>query len=103
MQDRAVPCPHPPECAARCAPRQGGGVFVNPVSASAPAKLRVLYEVLPLAFVVEAAGGASTHDGRASALELAAPRCDARAGFALGSPLQVDRARACMAAVTDTC
>ncbi|KAK9845722.1 hypothetical protein WJX81_000574 [Elliptochloris bilobata] len=78
---------------------KGGGVFVNPVLASAPAKLRVLYEVLPLAFVVEAAGGASTHDGRGSALRLAAGACDARSAVALGSPLQVDRACECMAPV----
>lgn len=78
-------------------PAQGGGVFINPVSAHAPAKLRVLYEVLPLAFVVEAAGGASTHDGRGSALRLAAGACDARSPVALGSPLELDRACECMA------
>jgi hypothetical protein len=44
---------------------QGGGVFCNPVSPSAGPKLRCLYETFPLAFIVEAAGGAS-HDGRGS-------------------------------------
>lgn len=72
-------------------------MFLNPVADSAPAKLRVLYEVLPLAFVVEAAGGASTHDGRNSALQLAASACDARSGVALGSPSEVERACECMA------
>jgi Fructose-1-6-bisphosphatase, C-terminal domain len=32
---------------------QGGGVFCNPCSAAAPAKLRLLYECAPLALVVE--------------------------------------------------
>lgn len=41
---------------------QGGGVFCNPTSPTAPAKLRCLYETFPLALIAEAAGGA-THDG----------------------------------------
>lgn len=32
---------------------QGGGVFCNPKSPSAPAKLRLLYECAPLALIVE--------------------------------------------------
>jgi hypothetical protein len=32
---------------------QGGGVFCNPRSPSAPAKLRLLYECAPLALIVE--------------------------------------------------
>lgn len=46
-------------------PCQGGGVFCNPTSPPAPAKLRCLYETFPLALIAEAAGGA-THDGRGS-------------------------------------
>jgi hypothetical protein len=34
-------------------PAQGGGVFCNPKSPSAPAKLRLLYECAPLALIVE--------------------------------------------------
>ncbi|PRW59000.1 Sedoheptulose-1,7- chloroplastic [Chlorella sorokiniana] len=44
---------------------KGGGVFCNPTSPTAPAKLRCLYETFPLALVAEAAGGA-THDGTGS-------------------------------------
>lgn len=43
-------------------PLQGGGVFCNPASPGAPAKLRVLYECWPLALVVEAAGGLAVDD-----------------------------------------
>jgi hypothetical protein len=38
-------------------PCQGGGVFCNPVSPTAPAKLRLLYECAPLALVMEVGGG----------------------------------------------
>jgi hypothetical protein len=36
---------------------QGGGVFCNPKSPSAPAKLRLLYECAPLALIVEVRWG----------------------------------------------
>jgi hypothetical protein len=36
-----------------CLCLQGGGVFCNPKSATAPAKLRLLYECAPVALVVE--------------------------------------------------
>jgi fructose-1,6-bisphosphatase len=39
--------------AAACLCLQGGGVFCNPKSATAPAKLRLLYECAPVALVVE--------------------------------------------------
>jgi fructose-1,6-bisphosphatase len=39
-----------------CASLQGGGVFCNPKSSTAPAKLRLLYECAPLAYVVEVGG-----------------------------------------------
>ena len=32
---------------------KGGGVFCNPVSAATPAKLRLVYECAPLAFIIE--------------------------------------------------
>lgn len=46
-----------PTASTGCPCLQGGGVFCNPASPGAPAKLRVLYECWPLAFVIEAAGG----------------------------------------------
>lgn len=67
---------------------KGGGVFCNPKSATAPAKLRLLYECAPVALVVEAAGGVS-HDGQGSILDLVINDTSARAIIALGSAPQV--------------
>ena len=48
---------------------KGGGLFLSPGSAAAPPKLRLLFEACPMAFVVEAAGGASSDaDGAQSLL-----------------------------------
>lgn len=74
---------------------QGGGVFCNPKSPSSPAKLRVLYETLPLAFVVEAAGGAS-FDGAGSALDRRLQGHDDRSIVCLGSKEEVAKCTAAM-------
>eukprot|EP00775_Hariotina_reticulata_P012568 gene12568-12700_t len=67
---------------------KGGGVFCNPVSTSAPAKLRLLYECAPFALVVEAAGGIS-HNGNSSVLDLPLEDTGSRSKLALGSKAQV--------------
>lgn len=56
---------------------KGKGIFVNPVSAAAPAKLRVLYEVGPIAYLIEKAGGKSS-DGENSALDIQIPNTEVR-------------------------
>jgi fructose-1,6-bisphosphatase I len=66
-----------------------GGLFMYPADVSDPAKpkpkLRLLYEVAPMSFVVEQAGGrASTGTGRV--LELEATAYHQRAPIILGSP-----------------
>jgi fructose-1,6-bisphosphatase I len=66
-----------------------GGLFMYPADYSDPAKpkpkLRLLYEVAPMAFIVEQAGGsASTGTGRV--LELQATEYHQRAAIILGSP-----------------
>jgi fructose-1,6-bisphosphatase I len=66
-----------------------GGLFMYPADFSDPAKpkpkLRLLYEVAPMGFVVEQAGGrASTGVGRV--LELEAKEYHQRAAIILGSP-----------------
>lgn len=68
------------------------GVFLNPASPSAPAKLRYLYEVAPLALVAEAVGG-SAEDGAGRVLERRAARADERSVVALGSKGGVAAAR----------
>jgi fructose-1,6-bisphosphatase I len=69
-----------------------GGLFMYPASYSEPArprpKLRLLYEVAPMAFIVEQAGGsASTGTGRV--LDLQATEYHQRASIILGSPADV--------------
>jgi len=66
-----------------------GGLFMYPADCSDPAKpkpkLRLLYEVAPMGFVVEQAGGrASTGTGRV--LEVEAREYHQRAAIILGSP-----------------
>ncbi|KAK4534571.1 hypothetical protein CDCA_CDCA02G0596 [Cyanidium caldarium] len=69
-----------------------GGIFCNP-SPAADAKLRLVYEVLPLAFLVESVGGTSS-DGHGDAAPLLSRRiadvCE-RTQVALGSPEEVAR------------
>ena len=72
-----------------------GGLFMYPADYSDPAKpkpkLRLLYEVAPMALVVEQAGGrASTGTGRV--LDLVATDYHQRAAIILGSPDDVARA-----------
>jgi sedoheptulose-bisphosphatase len=69
---------------------KGKGVFCSPISPAARPKLRVLYECIPMAFLVECAGGAST-DGNASMLNRVVTRCDERAPICLGSHEEVER------------
>ena len=80
-----------------CAPRQsaaqylqGGGVFCSPHSPTAKPKLRLLYECAPLAFVVEAAGGAS-RDGTASVLDRRIETSADRSVICLGSGVEVTK------------
>lgn len=56
---------------------KGKGIFVNPASAAAPAKLRVLYEVGPIAYLIEKAGGKSS-DGVGSALDIQIPHTEVK-------------------------
>eukprot|EP00284_Hemiselmis_tepida_P007060 CAMPEP_0174918776 /NCGR_PEP_ID=MMETSP1355-20121228/3280_1 /TAXON_ID=464990 /ORGANISM="Hemiselmis tepida, Strain CCMP443" /LENGTH=393 /DNA_ID=CAMNT_0016163967 /DNA_START=58 /DNA_END=1239 /DNA_ORIENTATION=- len=69
---------------------KGKGIFVNPTSPAAPAKLRVLYEVLPMALLIEKAGGRSS-DGRGSALDLKTLTTEDRTQVAFGSAKEVGR------------
>lgn len=71
---------------------KGGGVFCNPESPGAPAKLRLLFECAPLSLIVEAAGGASTA-GEKDLLDLAVGDHNQRTTICLGSPLEVQRCK----------
>ena len=75
---------------------KNGGVYCNPTTPAAPAKLRVLYECLPLAFIVEAAGGSTMGADGASVLDMRLRGHDDRAGMCVGSRNEVERCRAAM-------
>lgn len=72
---------------------KGEGVYLSPVTASSRAKLRRLYEVCPLAMVVECAGGkaADPADGK-GVLEREVGDCGERGGLVCGSAVEVERA-----------
>eukprot|EP00195_Chlamydomonas_chlamydogama_P016177 CAMPEP_0202894988 /NCGR_PEP_ID=MMETSP1392-20130828/4268_1 /ASSEMBLY_ACC=CAM_ASM_000868 /TAXON_ID=225041 /ORGANISM="Chlamydomonas chlamydogama, Strain SAG 11-48b" /LENGTH=387 /DNA_ID=CAMNT_0049579851 /DNA_START=53 /DNA_END=1216 /DNA_ORIENTATION=- len=68
------------------------GVFTNVTSPSTKAKLRILFEVAPLAMMVEAAGGASSCDGKCvSALDIPILVHDQRTQICFGSKGEVKR------------
>ena len=74
---------------------QGGGVFCNPASKSAPAKLRLLYEAAPMAFIVEAAGGLS-NNGQGSILDTKISSAQDKTPISLGSSSEVQKGVACL-------
>ncbi|MCH1928081.1 hypothetical protein L6232_25120, partial [Shewanella sp. C31] len=60
------------------------GIFTNVTSPTAKAKLRLLFEVAPLGFVLEKARGSSS-DGQQSVLDKGINNLDARPQVAYGS------------------
>ncbi len=67
-----------------------GGVFLYPGSTDKPeGKLRLLYEVAPLAFIIEQAGGKATN-GRDNILDIVPKTLHQRTPVILGSPKDVD-------------
>mmetsp|Transcript_9181 Transcript_9181/g.25745 ORF Transcript_9181/g.25745 Transcript_9181/m.25745 type:complete len:319 (-) Transcript_9181:19-975(-) len=69
---------------------KGKGVFCNYGNADAPFKLRLLYEVAPIAFLIKCAGGAVCDEVGRPVLDLAIG-LDTRCGVCLGSREEVDR------------
>ena len=68
------------------------GVFTNVTSPTTKAKLRILFEVAPLALLVENAGGASSCDGLCvSALDVPIEKHDQRTQICYGSVGEVKR------------
>lgn len=66
------------------------GIFTNVTSPSTKAKLRLLFEVAPLGFLVEKAGGYSS-DGRQSVLDKVIESLDERTQVAYGSKEEIIR------------
>lgn len=69
---------------------KGKGVFCNPASPAAKAKLRVLYEVLPIGYVIEKAGGKSSN-GDGSVLDMVIQSTEDRSQVCYGSAGEVER------------
>jgi fructose-1,6-bisphosphatase I len=73
-----------------------GGVFMYPHLTDAPSgKLRLLYELNPMAFLVEQAGGAAS-DGRRRILDIEPDSVDLRAPAFIGTPAAVTLAEQCI-------
>jgi fructose-1,6-bisphosphatase I len=71
----------------------GGGLFAYPANNQSPrGKLRLLYEANPLAFIVEAAGGAAT-DGNKDILNVMPDELHQRTPLFIGSKDDVQTAR----------
>jgi sedoheptulose-bisphosphatase len=66
------------------------GVFANPTSELAPAKLRFLYEIAPIAFLIEKAGGSST-DGDRSIMDIEVKNYVMKGPLCVGSSEEVQR------------
>jgi fructose-1,6-bisphosphatase I len=74
-----------------------GGVFMYPATADAPnGKLRLLYEVSPMAFLCEQAGGAAS-DGTQSTLGFQPTDLHERVPVYMGTPEYVQWAKECLA------
>jgi fructose-1,6-bisphosphatase I len=74
-----------------------GGIFIYPVTASAPnGKLRLVYECNPMAFIIEQAGGLATN-GRSRILDLEVNELHQRTPIFIGSRLMVRQAERFMA------
>jgi sedoheptulose-bisphosphatase len=71
---------------------KGCGIFTNPDGGeAAPARLRLLYEALPAAFLVEKLAGGASSDGQRSLLDVVVEDTDQRVQVALGGKADVAR------------
>jgi len=72
---------------------KNGGVFTYPALKKSPAgKLRLLFELQPMAFLMEQAGGDAT-DGRINILDISVVDIDQRSPVYIGSRFEVEKAR----------
>ena len=70
---------------------KGHGIYVSPVTTKSKAKLRRLYELAPIALIVECAGGAALDPASGkSILETPIEFCDERAGLVCGNKEEVE-------------
>jgi len=73
---------------------KNGGVFTYPALQKSPqGKLRLLFELLPMAFLIEQAGGAAT-DGGQPILDIPVENIAQRSPIYIGSRFEVEKAKA---------
>jgi sedoheptulose-bisphosphatase len=72
---------------------KGGGIFVSPGSDSAPSKLRLVFEALPIAFIVHATGGDSLGADGTSLLGARITSCEQKTVLCVGSAQLVAQCR----------
>jgi sedoheptulose-bisphosphatase len=71
---------------------KGHGVYVSPVTEASKAKLRRMYELAPLALIVECAGGRAVDPATGKdVLATEIGDCDERGGLVCGTKEEVDR------------
>jgi len=72
---------------------KGGGIFSYPaLQKNRKGKLRLIFELQPMAFIVEGAGGIAT-DGYRDILSIPPESLDQRSPIYIGSPFEVEKAR----------
>ncbi|KAK0390533.1 hypothetical protein NLU13_0037 [Sarocladium strictum] len=72
---------------------KGHGIYLSPVTAASAAKLRRLYELCPIALVVECAGGEAVEPGDGGRiLDRALKDVDERGGIVCGTASEVEKA-----------
>ena len=70
-----------------------GGIFTYPALKKSPnGKLRLLFELQPMAFIIEQAGGMAT-DGNQDILSIKAEELDQRRPIYIGSRFEVEKAK----------
>lgn len=70
-----------------------GGIFTYPALKNSPnGKLRLLFELQPMAFIIEQAGGKAT-DGRQDILSITVENLNQRCPIYIGSRFEVDKAK----------
>ena len=75
---------------------KSGGLFTYPALRQSPqGKLRLLFELQPMAFLVESAGGMAT-DGKRPILDIPVEDLGQRSPIYIGSRFEVEKAKACL-------
>ncbi|KAH6963118.1 hypothetical protein DER45DRAFT_552482 [Fusarium avenaceum] len=70
---------------------KGHGVYISPVTSASKAKLRKLYELFPVALVIECAGGQAIDPATGSKIfDIRLKECDDRAGLVCGTSEEVE-------------